>query len=123
MISGFFVGNIPWIELVVTWQNSAYNITAILDTGFSGDLQITPRIVQELSLPSFGTIEARIANGAIVTVPVVLAATTLEGVHKQIQVLVSNSTPLVGIDLLSKFSYKAVVDCKNKTVALQKVQS
>lgn len=122
MISGFFVGNIPWIEVLLTWGDSVYKTTAILDTGFSGDLQITPKIVEELDLPSVGMAKAKIANGATVKVNVVLAASVMEGISKDVQVLVSNGTPLAGINFLSKFSYKAIVDCKNKTVALQKAQ-
>ncbi len=121
MITGFFVDNTPWVEVVLTWGKNANNMAAILDTGFSGDLQVTPKIARELALPLLGKTEVKIANGSIVSTPVVLAATTMEGVHKQIQVLVSNGIPLLGINFLTRFSYKAIVDCKNRKISLNKL--
>lgn len=122
MISGFFVDNVPWIEVILTWRDVLYKTAVILDTGFSGDVQVSPKIAKQLLLPAFGTSDVRIANGAVVKTPVVLAATNMEGVHMNIRVLVSEGPPLAGINFLSKFAYKAIVDCKNKTVALAKVR-
>ena len=93
----------------------------ILDTGFTGDLQVTPKIAQELNLKVIGVTKIRIANGQIVEVPVALALSVMEGIMNAIEVLISESMPLVGIGFLSKFSYKAMVDCKNRTVAVERV--
>ena len=50
-----------------------------------------------------------------------LAIAGMEGASNYIQVLISDSMPLVGISFLSKFNYKAAVDCKHKTVMLERV--
>ena len=122
MIKGVFIKNAPWVEITVGWEDATQNSVAVLDTGFSGDLQITPKLAQALKLKSETIASVQIANGQIVDVPIVVAVSSMEGEKKYVKVLVADSTPLIGIGFLSKFSYKAIVDCKNKKVALQRVQ-
>lgn len=120
MISGVFLENIPFIRVVVGWGQSVQTPFVVLDTGFTGDLQVTSEIANELGLEVVGVTKAQIANGQILEVPVALALAAMEGATNYIQVLISESMPLVGISFLSKFGYKAIVDCKYKTVALDK---
>ena len=72
MISGVFVENIPLIKVVVAWGQSVQTPFVILDTGFTGDLQVTPEIAIELGLKVVGVTKTQIANGQIVKVPVAL---------------------------------------------------
>ena len=121
MISGVFVENIPLIKVVVAWGQSVQAPFVILDTGFTGDLQVTPKIAQELGLKIIGVTKTQIANGAIIDVPVALALAVMERATNYIQVLISDSMPLVGISFLTKFNYKAIVNCNHRTVMLEKV--
>ena len=121
MVKGVFVENIPLIKVVVVWGQSVQAPFVVLDTGFSGDLQVTPKIATELGLQVAGVTKTQIANGQTVEVPVALAFASMEGVVRYIQVLISESMPLVGISFLSKFSYKATVDCKYRAVMLESV--
>ncbi len=121
MVSGFFVKNTPFVRVAVAWKKEVQTPSAVLDTGFSGDLQVTPRMASDLGLQIASLTPSRMANGNIIQLPTALAFAAMEGAVNYIQVLVSESMPLVGISFLSKFGYKAVVDCKNKTVALEKV--
>lgn len=113
--------NAPLIKVIIGWGQSVQAPFVILDTGFTGDLQVTPKIAQELSLKVTGVTKARIADGKIIEVPVALAMATMEGATNYIQVLISDSMPLAGISFLSKFNYKAVVDCKYKTIILERM--
>ena len=121
MINGVFVENIPLIKVVVAWGQSVQAPFVILDTGFTGDLQVTPKIARELGLQVAGVTKTQIANGDIIEVPVALAIAAMEGMINRIQVLISESMPLVGISFLSKFGYKASVDCKYRTVVLERM--
>ena len=121
MISGIFVENAPYIKIVVGWGQSVQAPFVILDTGFTGDLQVTPQIAKELGLQVIGVTKTQIANGQIVDVPVALAIAAMEGAENYIQVLISNSSPLAGISFLSKFDYKAIVDCKYKKIVLERM--
>jgi len=121
MVSGVFVDNIPLIKVVVAWGQAVQAPFIVLDTGFTGDLQVTPKIARELGLQVVGITPSRIANGQIVQVPTALAVAAMEGAVNYIQVLISESMPLAGISFLSKFGYKASVDCKYRTVALERM--
>ena len=121
MISGVFVENIPFIKVVVAWGQSVQAPFVVLDTGFTGDLQVTQEIAKELGLRVVGVTKTQIANGQIIEVPVALAIAAMEGATNYIQVLISNSMPLAGISFLSQFGYKAPVDCKYRTVALERM--
>ncbi len=121
MIQGYFDGNTPMVDVVVGSTDIAYVQSVLLDTGFTGDLQITPQLARELGLEVSMTENMMVADGRIVAVPTAFAFVELEGVKKHIRVLISESMSLVGISLLSRFQYKAVVDCKYKTVELERV--
>jgi len=121
MINGVFVENIPLIKVVVAWGQSVQTPFVILDTGFTGDLQVTPKIAVELGLQIVGVTKTQIANGDVIEVPVALAIAAMEGAINRIQVLISESMPLVGISFLSKFGYKASVDCKYKIMTLERM--
>ncbi|KAF0132558.1 MAG: hypothetical protein FD145_1624 [Candidatus Saganbacteria bacterium] len=121
MISGIFYGNTPVISLLVAWGQSVKNQAFILDTGFTGDLQVTPEISKELSLKEGGVERVGIADGSKVFMPSALAIASMEGSSNSVNVLISKGSPLAGIGLLSKFGYKAIVDCKHRTVSLEKV--
>jgi len=121
MILGTFVENIPLIQVIVGWGQSVQSPYFVLDTGFTGDLQVTPKIATDLGLNIVGVTPTRIANGQVINTPTALALASMEGAVNRIQVLISKSMPLAGISLLSKFGYKAIVDCKYRTVTLEKV--
>ena len=120
MISGVFVENVPLIKTVIGWGQSVQAPFFVLDTGFTGDLLVTPKIATELNLKVVGITKTQIANGQVVEIPVALAIASMEGAVNYIQVLISNSMPIAGISFLSKFGYKAIVDCKYRTVTLEK---
>lgn len=121
MVSGVFVGNIPFIKVVLGWGQSVQTPFVVLDTGFTGDLQVTQKIATELGLQVVGVTKTQIANGQVIEVPVALAIAAMEEAANYIQVLISESMPLAGISFLSKFGYKATVDCKYRIVALERM--
>lgn len=121
MIEGVFVENMPFIRVVLGWGRSVQAPFVILDTGFTGDLQVTPKIAKELGLVPSGVTPVRLANNQIIDVPTALAVAAMEGAIKHVQILIVNSMPLAGISFLSKFLYKAIVNCKYKTIVLERV--
>lgn len=121
MVSGSLIQNVPWIKVILGYGQAVQAPFVVLDTGFTGDIQVTPKIAKELGLKVTGVTPARIANGQIVQVPTALAVAAMEGHRAVIEVLISESMPLAGISFLTKFSYKAIVDCKNRAVALERM--
>ena len=122
MVNGEFVGNMPLIKVIVAWGQSVQAPFVVLDTGFTGDLQVTQKIAKELGLQVVGVTKTQIANGQVIEVPVALAIAAMEGAVNRIQVLISESMPLAGISFLSKFGYKATIDCKYKAVMLERMK-
>ena len=120
MITGKFVGDTPFIQVSILGKDSFQSPYFILDTGFSGDLQITPQIASDLEMNFDAEVKARIADGSVVEVPVAYARAEMEGAINEVEVFVSHSMLLAGISFLTKFGYTAVVDCKHRTVSLKK---
>ena len=121
MIKGVFSGNTPLIKIPVGWGQSVQTPFVVLDTGFTGDLQVSSKIANELGLEVIGVTKVRIATGQIIHVPVAIAYSGMEGTLGVIEVLISEGMPLAGIGFFSKFGYKAIIDCKNKNIVLEKV--
>ncbi len=121
MVHGRFVENIPIIPLTVAWGHAVQSPFVILDTGFTGDLALTSTFAKELGLEVVGVTTMKLANGQIIDTPTALALVSLEGKTHYIQVLISESVPLAGINLLTQFSCKAVIDCKNREVTLESI--
>ena len=121
MIIGKFIGNVPIIKVAVASGYSLQTPVVILDSGFTGDLQVSSKIAAELRLQPIGVTPARIANGKVIQVPIALAFSAMEGVTRSIEVLISDGMPLIGIGFLSKFGFKASLDCKHRTVVLEAV--
>lgn len=120
MMRGYFVENSPWIKVIMACGELVQAPHFILDTGFTGELQVTPKIATELGLEVIGVTKTQIANGTIIDLPVALALATMEGVKSYIEVFISDSSLLAGIGLLTKFGYKALIDCKYRTIQLEK---
>ena len=121
MVKGFFLGNVPWIQVGIAWGHAVQGSAFILDTGFTGDLQVSKKIAIDLGLQVFGVEQVKIANGSIVNVPTALALAFVDGILNVVTVLISDGALLAGIGFFSKFGFKAIVDCKFKTVELLKV--
>ena len=66
MISGLFVGNTPFIRVAIGSRHSIQVPFVVLDTGFTGDIQVTPEIAKELKLKVAGITSFRIADGKVI---------------------------------------------------------
>ncbi len=122
MVEGFMRGNIPLITITVFNLSNVLDITFTLDTGFSEDLLITPEIVRELELEIVETDTINIfnANGEKVLLNTSFVSAKMENEIQDVQVIISKGFPLLGIGFLTKFGYKAIIDCKQRTVILEK---
>ncbi len=120
MIQGYFDGNLPMMNVIVGSGQTAQAPFVVLDTGFTGDLQVNSQTAQELGLTVSSVEKMKVADGRVIDVPTALAFVELEGIKKYVQVLISDGLSLVGISLLSRFQYKAIVDCRYKTIILEK---
>jgi len=122
MITGVFLDNVPYIQVTLAWGSFVKNYWFTLDTGFTGDLHLPIRFSKELGLTPSSMVPVTIANGQTIQVPHALAIATMEGVVNYVQVGISEGSPLAGINFLMKFGYRAIVNCKHRTIILDKPQ-
>lgn len=122
MVRGEFIENLPCVNVDIGWAQAVQRSTFLLDTGFTGDLQVNHDIARELNLEVTSVTPTKIADGRIVSMPTAVAIASMEGVKNYVEVYISEGTPLLGIGFLSKFFYKATIDCKYKNVGLERVQ-
>lgn len=120
MIRGDFFGSVPTVKTNISWNGIKIQAEFILDTGFSGDLQITPDIAKQLTIELGSTKPIRLASGEVLGMPSGVVEAHAEGAVEYAEANISSSHPLLGIGFLTKFGYKAIVDCKNRTVSLEK---
>ena len=107
------------IPAVIAWNLGVQTPFFLLDTGFSGDLAVTEEMGKELGL-NFDTVSPmQTATGEIEDMRIATAFATMEGQTLYVTAVLVRSRPLLGISFMQKFNYKAIVDCKNKTVALE----
>ena len=75
-------------------------IEAVIDTGFTGFLTVTPTLATDLGLALEGTGRATLADGREVTFDVYDVAVLWEGQPRYVLADAANTTPLVGMRML-----------------------
>jgi predicted aspartyl protease len=83
MIKGKFINdNVPIIKVTIASDRAVQTPYFILDTGFTGDLQVTTEVANELGLKMNSVTRTCMASGEIITVPTALAFSKMEGKKK-----------------------------------------
>ena len=91
-------------------------IAAIIDTGFTGFLTVTPAVAVELGLPSHGTARATLADGSEITFPYYGVAVLRSGRRRYVEGDAADTTPLVGMRLLDGHSLYVEVEDGERVV-------
>lgn len=122
MVTGIISGRMPLVQITVGYGLAVQEPLAILDTGFTGDLQIPEEIAKELDLEPIGVASVKMADGNDIELATAMAVVSMENETRAVEVIISDGAPLIGMDLLYKFGYKAIVDCKKDEVKLETEQ-
>ena len=80
------------------------DIAAVIDTGFTGFLTVTPALALDLGLPFEGTARATLADGSETTFPYYGVAVFWDGQTRYVEADAADTTPLVGMRLLDGHS-------------------
>lgn len=120
MVEGTFVGaDKPVVKATIAWNQAVQSPNFVLDTGFTGDLVVPRQIAIDLGLKTDSVTNVSLAGSALVPKSSASAYAVMEGKTLLVTVIViEKGWPLLGISFMEKFGYTAVVDCKNKKVAL-----
>lgn len=85
-------------------------IEAVIDTGFTGFLTVTPALATALGLALEGTSRATLADGSEVTFDVYDVAVLWEGQSRYVLADAAETTPLVGMRLLDRHNLNIDVE-------------
>ncbi len=91
-------------------------IEAVIDTGFTGFLTVTPELVMELGLPLEGIGRATLADGSEVSFPSYDVAVLWEGQPRYVLADAADTTPLVGMRLLDRHNLSIDVEDGGRVV-------
>lgn len=92
------------------------DIKAVIDTGFSGFLTVTPALPAELGLDFRGTSRATLADGSEITFPSYSVTVLWDGQARYIEADAADTTPLVGMRLLDGHSLYVEVEDGGRVV-------
>ena len=94
----------------------AREIEAVIDTGFTGFLTVTPALATELGLDFRGISRATLADGSEVTFPYYGVAVLWDGQSRYIEADAADTIPLVGMRLLDSHSLYVEVENGGRVV-------
>jgi predicted aspartyl protease len=83
-------------------------ITAVLDTGFTDYLSLSPGEIAALALPRRGAMRVALADGSIVSLQVYVATVLWDGQWQRVECLAADGGPLAGMGLL--YGFRATLD-------------
>ena len=94
----------PVIPLTVRSQaGNPLDVSGVVDTGFNRFLTLPPSLVAELDLPFVGVSQVVLASGSEEMLDMHSATVLWDGVPRDVDVLVTDTTPLVGMSLLDGY--------------------
>ncbi len=100
----------PVITIVVQGQaGRTREIEAVIDTGFTGFLTVTPSLATELGLDFRGTSRATLADGSEVMLPSYGVAVLWDGQPRFVEADAANATPRVGMRMLDRHNLNVEV--------------
>ena len=101
MITGKIVNNQEAIiELEIVDANDTEKVEAIIDTGFTGELILPGDLIDRLGLPRIGELPITLGDGNEIDVGLYIGMVLWLGENRIVQVLRTDSRPLVGMSLL-----------------------
>lgn len=75
-------------------------VQAVIDTGFNRFVTLPPTLVRELDCPFLGVTRVLLANGSEETLDLYGVTVLWNGERRELDALVADTTPLVGMSLL-----------------------
>lgn len=91
----------PVITIDVLDRNSQpRRIHAVIDTGFTGEVLLPPRIIQMIKPELHDDIMVEIADGNIVSTNTYLGTISWHGRHRRVRIIEADGIPLIGMRLL-----------------------
>lgn len=91
-------------------------IEAVIDTGFTGFLTVTPALARELELDLRGINRAILADGSEVTFPSYVVVVFWDGHPRYVEADSADTTPLVGMRMMDRHSLYVEIEDGGRVV-------
>jgi clan AA aspartic protease len=99
------------IEVRKPGGDLSLSVDALVDTGFSGALAVTPDLAEALELELHQTVEYEIGDGSVVVLEMYRATIVWDGTERTVLVTVTDAGFLVGMKQLAGYNLSVdVVD-------------
>jgi predicted aspartyl protease len=123
MVYGYFQQDIdlPYVEVAIFSGKQIIVQPVVLDTGFSGELKISQNTADKFGIEGLNPGKIATPYGQIIPAQYTDLFVELEGKKILARTFIIAGPSLIGIKLLDKFGYKAVVDARNRTAHLERV--
>ena len=108
------------MPLNIGWKSKTRDITALIDTGFTGELKISSREAMELGIEATHMELVTLADENTVGMSAGLIQVSMESNQKTVEVLISDGMPIIGVGLLKKFGYILTINFPANLVSLKK---
>lgn len=118
MIQGKLVDSRPYAIIPIRWGNKVQEILALIDTGFDGDIRVSPEQANDLGLILDHVERFQFANGSQKDIPASVAYSEINGVINSLDIAILQGTPMIGMGFLKKFQTILTINLKQSSVEL-----
>lgn len=116
---GFFQHSSPFVRIELTGNSAP--LTALVDTGFNGELMLPERVVDETGLAQMGTAECMTASGDVVSVGVYTGSIRWIDRDVKARILATRGeTVLLGMGLLK--NCRMTMELSSEVLTIERVQ-
>jgi predicted aspartyl protease len=120
MLHGRIYEDRPLLPITIGWKENLQEVIVLVDTGYTGEVKLTPQQVKELGIEVTHTRDVRYGDGKPVSREYGIARVSLEGTQKTASVLIDEGVSVIGVQLLRDFGYTLTVDFLANEFLLQK---
>lgn len=85
---------------VLDRESNAHLISGVIDTGFTGDIMLPPRIIQMIKPYYDGDVMTELADGSTMSTDAYIGNLLWHGVRKEVEIIEADGYPLIGMNLL-----------------------
>ena len=75
-------------------------IYSVIDTGFTGDIMMSPQIIQKLAPQYEGRTQVELADGSVTHIDAYIGLILWHGKSREVRIFEAEGTPLIGMNLL-----------------------
>ena len=85
---------------VLDHESNTHLISGVIDTGFTGDIMLPPRIIQMIKPYYDGDVMTELADGSTISTDAYIGNLLWHGTRKEIEIIEADGYLLIGMNLL-----------------------